>query len=99
MNAEPMFLKLVYGVGEYDDYFKCNKDTFGMVGLSSVQKCTAALRCLANGSPPDTHDEYLTMSESTFQEIVYMFCRAFVVVFGPIYLRVPNEEDTSQILA
>jgi hypothetical protein len=36
MNKE-LFMRIVYGVREYDDYFKCKKDTTGLVRLFSVQ--------------------------------------------------------------
>jgi hypothetical protein len=50
MNKD-MFMKIVFGVREYDDYFMCKQDYTGMWGLSSIQKCNVALRCLAYGAP------------------------------------------------
>jgi hypothetical protein len=42
-----LFMKLVYRVREYDDYFLTKKDCTGIWGFSSIQKCTAAMRLLA----------------------------------------------------
>ena len=39
MNRK-LFLKIVHGVREFDRYFVCKKDCTGMVGFSSLQKCT-----------------------------------------------------------
>ncbi|XP_071681178.1 uncharacterized protein [Lolium perenne] len=68
MNKE-LYLKIVYGVREYDDYFMAKQDCTGLWGFTSIQKCTAAMRCLAYGAPPDTANDYLRMTESTSNEM------------------------------
>jgi hypothetical protein len=50
MNKDP-FIKIVQGVRDYDDYFMYKKDCTGKWRFTSVQKCTAALRCIAYGAP------------------------------------------------
>jgi hypothetical protein len=54
-----LFMKIVQGVREYDDYFKYKKDCTGKWGFMSVHKCTVALRCIAYGAPPDNSVDYL----------------------------------------
>jgi hypothetical protein len=84
-----LFLDIVYVVRCFDNYFICKKDCTRMVGFSSLQKCTAALRMLAYGAPGDSHDDYIRMAESRFTG---QWCRYSD-------LRTPNEEDTTRILA
>ena len=98
MNRE-VFRKIVHGVRDYDDYFELKKDCVGLLGFSSLQKCTAAIRCLAYGVPADSLDDYLRMFETTAVEATFRFCKALVAVFGPVYQRSPNEADTSRLLA
>jgi hypothetical protein len=97
--SRKLFLDIVYAVRHFDNFFICKKDCTGMVGFSSLQKCTAALRMLAYGAPGDAKDDYIRMVESMAMECMSRFCRAVVSVFGSDYLTTPNEEDTARILA
>src|SRR3954463_2678302 len=53
---------------------------------------------LAYGVPGDLIDEYVRMSESTCLASLYRFFKVVVAVFGPEYLREPNEADIAQLL-
>ena len=43
-----LFLKIVESVCEFDPYFLQRRDGLGRLGLSSLQKCTSAIRMLAS---------------------------------------------------
>jgi hypothetical protein len=58
MNKK-LFMKIVQGVIEYDDYFKYKKVCTRKWGFTSVQKYTAALRCITYGAPPGISVDYL----------------------------------------
>jgi hypothetical protein len=58
MNKD-MFMNIPFSVREYDTYFMCKKDFTGLWGFSSIQKCTAAIRCLAYGGPTNVANDYL----------------------------------------
>jgi hypothetical protein len=88
-------MKTMSGVREYDTYIMCKKDCTDLWGFSSVQKCTAAMRCFAYGAPPDVGDDYMCMIESTCFETAHIFCRAVIAVFESDYLRAPNKEGTT----
>ena len=75
-----LFNDIMHAVGEYDPWFKVKKDAVGMIGFSSIEKCTAATRMLADAAPTDAVDDYLRMSESTTIKSMYSFCRAVVAV-------------------
>jgi hypothetical protein len=94
-----MFHDIVFGVRRFDNYFICKNNCTGMVGFSSLQKCTTALRMLAYGAPGDSQDDYIRMVESMAIECMSRFYRAVVSVFGLDYVRTPHEEDTARILA
>ncbi|KAK1606514.1 hypothetical protein QYE76_030187 [Lolium multiflorum] len=97
--SRKLFLQIVYAIRHFDPYFRCKADCTGLVGFSSLQKCTVAMRMLAYGAPGDTADDYLRMAESTALDCFYRFCRAVIAVFGDYYLRSPTVEDTERILA
>jgi uncharacterized Ntn-hydrolase superfamily protein len=44
--SKGLFMKIVQGVREYDDYFKYKKDCTEKWGFTSVQKCTNAVHCI-----------------------------------------------------
>ncbi|XP_019154351.1 PREDICTED: uncharacterized protein LOC109150829 [Ipomoea nil] len=50
---------------EHDNYFVQQRDTIGRLGLSTLQKVTAAFRILAYGVAADATDEYIQIGEST----------------------------------
>ena len=78
-----LFKNIVHGVREYDKYFELKTDCTGLLGFSSIKKCSVALRCLAYGASIDSMVNYYRMSESTATEATYRFCRAVNVVLDP----------------
>jgi hypothetical protein len=97
--SQDLFLKIVYAVRDLDPYFRCKPDCTGMIGVSSLQKCTVAMRLLTYGAPGDNADNYMRMAESTAIDCLYKICREVISVFGELYLRSPTAQDTEQILA
>jgi hypothetical protein len=75
------------------------KDWTRMVGFSSIQKCTTAMRMIAYWTPRDAKYEYLCIGSSTAIESMYRLCRAVVAVFRPHCLWGPNKEEIARIMA
>ena len=96
--SRALFLQIHDAVQRHDNYFVQRRDGLGKLGLSSLQKLTAALRMLTYGSPADSTDEYIKIGESTTLECLKRFCRAIVEVFGGHYLRAPNANDVARLL-
>ncbi|XP_062206263.1 uncharacterized protein LOC133908286 [Phragmites australis] len=94
-----LFMKIVAAVEEKDPWFVQRRNAAGELGLSALQKVTAAFRMLAYDAPADSLDECLRLGESTIIESMRRFVNAVVQVFGDEYLRSPNEEDTARLLA
>ena len=86
----PLFLRIVYEVEQYDPYFIQRTDVVGVLGLSSLQKITAAYRILAYGTPTDSVDEYIRIGESTVIESLRRFVKVVIAMFNDHYLRSPN---------
>ena len=57
------------------------------------------MRILSYGIPVDYADEYLRISEDTTMESVRRFCKVMIRMYGPVYLRAPNEQDTVRLMA
>ncbi|KAK2421786.1 hypothetical protein QL285_032376 [Trifolium repens] len=93
-----VFLRIVAALGNHDEYFQMRVDATRKMGLSPLQKCTAAIRMLAYGSPADIVDEYVRIGESTTIECLERFVRGVNEVFGAEYLRRPNNNDVDRLL-
>ena len=53
---------------------------------------------IAYGVPTDYADEYLRIDEDATIESVRRFSKVIIHVFGPGYLRAPNENDTKNLM-
>ena len=85
-------------VKQHDNYFTQRRDALGRLGLSTLQKVTAAIRILAYGMHADATDEYIKIGESTAIECMKRFCRAIVEIILEWYLRSPTAEDVARLL-
>ena len=94
-----LFLRILFMVENYDPYFVQTKNAVGIMGLSSLQKMTAAIRMLAYGVAADAIDDYVRIGESTAIESLKRFVRAVVAIFSNEYLRSPNNDDIARLLA
>jgi hypothetical protein len=99
MMSRRLFLRIANAVEAYNPYFKQRIDVIGVLGLSCLQKITAAHRILAYDIPADLIDEYLRMGETTAIESLRAFVKAIVEVFGDWYLRALNEADICRLLS
>jgi hypothetical protein len=88
-----LFLSIVDHVCAYDQWFVQRPDAVGRMGLSSLQKCTAALCMLAYGVAADATDEYVRLGASTAHEALHRFCIAIRGCFESTFLRQPSWED------
>ncbi|XP_012698636.1 uncharacterized protein LOC101778410 [Setaria italica] len=75
------------------------RNAAGVLGLSSLQKITAAFQMLTYGVAADATNDYVRIGESTAIESLRRFVNAVVEVFGDEYLRSPNEDDTARLLS
>uniref|UniRef100_A0A453IN95 Uncharacterized protein n=1 Tax=Aegilops tauschii subsp. strangulata TaxID=200361 RepID=A0A453IN95_AEGTS len=76
--SRDLFLRVVNAVEEADDNFKLRKNCCGKLPFSPLQKCMAAPRIL------------IQMIETTCLNTTVQFAYTLVMVFGPEYLREPN---------
>jgi hypothetical protein len=96
--SRPLFLRIMNAVQNHDDYFVQKRNAANVLGLSCLQKVTAAFRMLTNGVAADATDEYICIGESTAIESLRNFVKAVVEIFENEYLRSPNQNDTSRLL-
>lgn len=92
-----LFLRIQSTIEAHDNYFIQKRDACGVLGLSSLQKITAAMRMLAYGASANLVDDYVRIGEST-AESLKRFVSAVIAVFGDEYKRAPNKEDINRLL-
>src|SRR3990170_4397528 len=94
-----LFVKIVQACEANCRYFTQRRNAAGLKGFSAYQKISAAMRVIAYDIPADYADEYLRIGEDTTIEPVRRFAKVIIHVFGPEYLRAPNEEDIKKLMA
>ena len=94
-----LFVKIVQACEANCRYFTQRRNVAGLKGFSAYQKISPAMRVIAYDIPADYADEYLCIGEDTTIDSVRRFAKLIVRVFGPEYLRAPNEEDTKKLMA
>ena len=97
--SRPLFLRIMHAVENHDDYFVQKRNAANILGLSCLQKVTAAFRMLTYGIAGDYTDEYVCIGESTAIESMRRLVKAVVEVFEDEYLRAPNQNDTARLLS
>ncbi|XP_048633064.1 uncharacterized protein LOC125607234 [Brassica napus] len=93
-----LFLRIVERLGNEILYFQQRRNGHGRNGLSTLQKCTSAIRSLAYGHAGDVNDEYLRLAASTAILCLENFAEAIILLFGEEYLRTPTTEDLQRLL-
>jgi hypothetical protein len=93
-----LFIRIVKACEANSNYFKQRRNAAGVMGFSAFQKISAAMRVIAYGIPADYTDEYLRIGEDTTTESVRRFARMIIKLYGPTYLRAPNEDDTKRLM-
>ncbi|XP_028059584.1 uncharacterized protein LOC114263284 [Camellia sinensis] len=93
-----LFLRIHSTLKAHEPYFVQKRNGARVLGLSSYQKMTAALRMLAYGVAADFMDEYVRIGESTAMKSLKKFVKAVVTIFSDEYLRSPNKNDIARLL-
>jgi hypothetical protein len=97
--SRSLFLRIKSTLEATEPYFVQRRNAAGKLGLSSIQKMTAAIRMLAYGTTADLCDEYVSIGETTAMKCVKKFVKAVVSNFSEEYLRSPTNNDIARLLA
>ena len=91
-----LFVRIMDAVTSYDPWFLQKRDALGRLGVSTLQKCVAAMQMLAYGMVADACDDYCWLGESTVSECMKRLVIAVRGCFEDTYLRQPLREDLLQ---
>jgi hypothetical protein len=93
-----VFLRILNGIQQVDDYFTQRVDATRLAGLGPLQKIYVVVCILAYGLPSKVVDDYIQIGESTARECLIRLCRAVISAFSAWYIRTPNKHDIRRIL-
>jgi hypothetical protein len=94
-----LFLKIMKDIRAHDPEMRTRYDALGQPGLSTMQKCTAAIRMLAYSQCADSLDDTIRAGESTIMGYMKRFCKDIVGLYEDEFLRTPTREDIIRMLA
>ncbi|GKC62213.1 hypothetical protein Tco_1089811 [Tanacetum coccineum] len=77
-----LFTKIVREVTDAFPFFQQTNDCTGKVNISSLMKCTSAIRQMAYRVVPDSLDKYLQMGATTTRDFLRNFCKVIMNLYG-----------------
>ena len=93
-----LFVCIVEACEQNCRFFTRRRNAAGLLGFSAYQQISTVMRVIAYGIPANYTDEYLRIGEYTTLKCARVFAKTLIRVFGPEYLRAPNE-DTKKLMA
>jgi hypothetical protein len=96
--SRQLFMRICDEMKRFDRWFDMRYDALKKPGLSTLQKCTAAMRMLAYGLPADAVDEYVKIGESTANFYFERFCDNIISMYGDHFLRKVSPERDQEVL-
>jgi hypothetical protein len=97
--SRPLLVCIIHVVENHDDYFVQKRNAAYKLRLSCLQKITVAFCMLCNGVATNITDEYVYIGESTAIKSMRRLIISVVELFEDEYLRTPNQNDTTRLLA
>ncbi|GJR30890.1 ALP1-like protein isoform X1 [Tanacetum coccineum] len=94
-----LFTRIVRDLSANWPYLQEGRDAVGKAGISTLVKCTFAIRQLAYGAVPDSLDEYLLISDKTSRDCLMTFYNGVMELYGEEFLRRPTQTDVEKLYA
>ncbi|GJY60226.1 protein translocase subunit SecA2, chloroplastic isoform X1 [Tanacetum coccineum] len=94
-----LFTRIVRDLFANCPYFQEGCDAVGKAGISTLVKCTSAIRQLAYAAVPNSLDEYLQIGEKISRDYLMHVCNGVIELYGEEYLRRPTQIDIEKLYA
>jgi hypothetical protein len=89
--------KIISELQLHDTYFQQKMKCAKKMGASALQKISAAIHVLAYGTAYDAQDNFHELGASTVSQSL-QFADGIISLYEKEYLRLPNDEETKEIL-